>query len=189
MLHLPVIAAEPAITGPLADRADAYNAAANEHNLACTSLDERAAALAADPSDLDAGEVFDNGMAAERFRLAQQALRIRRDTLAGILSDRVTARREYAETLSPVAGQVHAKLVAKLHKLGFVGTGERFESNVRGSIYPGMLLNHPEVRDAHDAHVEATSNAGNLADVASNNAAIEKLIASLRNRAATAAAA
>jgi len=173
---------DPALTKATAAALESYHTAAVALNERIVKLDGRAAELAAAPAELaDADEVYrPSGIGAERFRLRQAELKIRKNDLASLLAARSVDRREYAAAANEKIEPARLALVAKLCKLGFVGDGRSYDSQTKGSLQPGMIFGHPHISALRNEALDAASAANSFIDAATNVEAIsdlEKLLA------------
>jgi len=171
-----------ALTKETAAALEAYHSLAEALNERIVKLDGRAAELAAAPAEMaDADLIFKpSGISAERFKLRQAELKIRKNDLAPLLASRSIDRRKYATVANEKIEPAREKLVGQLRKLGFVGDGVHFDSQVKGSIMPGTIANHPLISALRNEAVDAANAANSFIDASVNVEAIsdlEKLLA------------
>jgi len=171
-----------ALTKETAAALEAYHSLAEALNERIVKLDGRAAELAAAPAEMaDADLIFKpSGISAERFKLRQAELKIRKNDLAPLLAARSIDRRAYAAAAHEKIEPARQALLAKLHKIGFVGDGRNYDSQVRGSLQPGMIFGHPHISALRNESVDAANSANSFIDASVNVEAIsdlEKLLA------------
>lgn len=173
---LPIIELEPALSTETAKLANEYNDAATVHNANVADFEKRAAALAKPAEDIDADELFKaNGLSADRFRLRQAALKIRRDILTPLLLARAADRRAAADAADAAIEPAKDSIVAKLHKLGFTGNGRTYDSQAVGCIFPGQVTAHKTVQTAYAAAQNARSLVGSVYEAQANVEEIQNL--------------
>lgn len=162
----------------------AHNESVEKHRADCEKL--KGASLDA----VDGSQIFNPKNAAARkaasFDLAANELAIRRD-LVPIFEARHADRLAYAEKLEAAIEPAREALVAKLHRLQFVGDGITFDATVPGSIWPYSVSAHPSVKSARDAAVDARAVLGATGEAQTNFRHIEALENELRGKLAAAA--
>ena len=177
---LPIIPLEIALSKSTEKSVSEYNASASKHNEKVATFEALAVELTAPPEDISASVLFSrSGLVSDRFTLRQSALKLRH-SLTPILAARRVDRQQRADELHTHSEPVRQALLAKLHKIGFVGDGVQYDQRVRGSIMPGTVANHPAVSDARNAANDASILAQSFHDSSVNVeeiASLTKLIA------------